>query len=166
MQSGHEFGHRGVGDQQLDPGIGHNIIHLVGFEEIVDRRDHRSGVHDPKQSGNKGRTILQPKTDAISRFDAMIIPQMPGHLDGLRPQLRVGKLGVAVINRNLFPIFQCGSGEGARQIHAPSINLKHKVQRRKFLAWIFARFLRSPPLLGRGILIAPSGGLGIARHLK
>src|SRR5689334_4362988 len=82
----------GVRDQDVNAGIGQDEMHLVCLKEVVDRDNDPTQFQDAEESRDELRTILQPKTHAVSRFYPIGVLQSLGEQHRLRPKFGVGIL--------------------------------------------------------------------------
>ena len=65
----------GVGDQDINAGVGQDEFNLVGLEEIIDGNDDCASVQYSEQCRDEFRTILQPEANAIAGFNLEFLPQ-------------------------------------------------------------------------------------------
>ena len=85
----------GLADQDLRAGVGQDVADFIGFEEIIDRHHHSSGLQHTEECGDEFGAIPQPKPDPVTWGDAEIVLQARGERTDVRLQFFVGKFGVS-----------------------------------------------------------------------
>jgi hypothetical protein len=109
--------HGVIADDNVDTSVLEDMVDFVGFEEIVDRHHHSTGLQDPKKSGNELGTILQPQAHAVSELDAEFALQSRGQPASLHEQQFISELLIAPKNGGLSSVHLCCGSKGGGEIH-------------------------------------------------
>ena len=111
----------GVGDQHVNPGVVQDVIDLVGFEEIVDRHDHRACLKDAKERRDELRAVLEPEPHPVTRLDPEPPLEQVRDKGSLLPQLLVGVFSLAPEEGVFLEVLLYGVTKGASQVHNATI---------------------------------------------
>jgi hypothetical protein len=110
-----------IGEEDVDVGVGEDVVHLVGLQEVVNRHHYRAGTQDAEQRGDEFRTILEPQANAFAGFDAEMLREPVSDEEGLAPEIRVRILAVTPEQSDFLRLLLNGFGEGTSQVHGDVI---------------------------------------------